>query len=281
MDNHVLVIDDDDGLLALLTIGLEREGFTVSTAKSGRQGLSAAYRLRPDVILLDIGMPELDGWATCQRLRLVTDTPIIMLTAQSDRASIVKGLSLGADDYVTKPCSFDELKARIRSALRRASPAYDTPRATILTDGNLCIDLAEGTVTRQGQRLDLTPTETRLLMYLARHEGRVVATSRVANECVGPQVHRRNKISWGLRTLCPAEDRGRSLRPVLHHHKAPSWLLPHVAQQARLPGVRHSARQHYRGVLDNIPLPRTFAFPIRLQLPSTASSHSSDSPVVS
>ena len=187
MDNHVLVIDDDDGLLALLTIGLEREGFTVSTAKSGRQGLSAAYRLRPDVILLDIGIPELDGWATCQRLRLVTDTPIIMLTAQSDRASIVKGLSLGADDYVTKPCSFDELKARIRSALRRASPAYDTPRATILTDGNLCIDLAEGTVTRQGQRLDLTPTETRLLMYLARHEGRVVAHQELLMNVWGPK----------------------------------------------------------------------------------------------
>jgi len=187
MKNHVLVIDDDEGLLTLLTLGLERDGFAVSTARNGRDGLFEAYRLHPDIIVLDIRMAEADGWTTCQRLRQVTNTPIIMLTALSDQKSVVRGLSLGADDYVVKPCSFDELKARIRAALRHAGEARYEQRDVILTDGNLRIDLVEQTVTRQGEPVTLTPTESRLLMYLARHQGRVVPHREMLINVWGPK----------------------------------------------------------------------------------------------
>ena len=112
MNETVLLIDDDAGLLTLLQLGLEREGFSVITAKNGKEGIRQAYEHRPDVVVLDIMMAEMDGWTTCQRLRHVCDTPIIMLTAKTGGDDIIKGLSLGADDYLTKPCSFDELKAR-------------------------------------------------------------------------------------------------------------------------------------------------------------------------
>ena len=187
MKNHVLVIDDDEGLLTLLTLGLEHDGFVVSTARNGRDGLFEAYRLHPDIIVLDIRLAEADGWTTCQRLRQVTNTPIIMLTALSDQKSVVRGLSLGADDYVVKPCSFDELKARIRAALRRAGEARYEQRDVILTNGNLRIDLVAQTVTRKGEPVTLTPTESRLLMYLARHQGRVVPHREMLINVWGPK----------------------------------------------------------------------------------------------
>jgi DNA-binding response OmpR family regulator len=166
MNEKILVIDDDSGLLTLLKLGLEREGFTVITAESGKEGLRRAYEARPDVIVLDVMMPEMDGWLTCQRLRSMCDTPIIMLTAKTDQADVLKGLSLGADDYLTKPCSFDELKARIRTVLRRANVGTQEDWRAIYDDGNLRIDLKDGTIEKQSEVIHLTPIESRLLMYL-------------------------------------------------------------------------------------------------------------------
>jgi two-component system KDP operon response regulator KdpE len=174
MNEKVLVIDDDSGLVTLMRLGLEREGFTVVTAANGKEGLRRAYEARPDAIILDVSMPDMDGWATCQRLRSMCDTPIIMLTARAGREDVLKGLSLGADDYLTKPCNFDELKARIRTVLRRVrGDVSDTWRATY-DDGNLCIDIKDGKITRRGEELHLTPTESRLLIYLVGQKGRVV-----------------------------------------------------------------------------------------------------------
>ena len=187
MNGRVLVIDDDSGLLALLSMGLAREGLDVATARDGKEGLRKAYELHPDVVILDVMMAEMDGWATCSRLRQVTDVPIIMLTAAADSDSIVKGLALGADDYVTKPCSFDVLKARIRAALRRRGEGQRSDPDSVWDDGNLRIDLVEQTITRQGRAVDLTPTETRLLMYLVRHRERVIPHKELLIHVWGPQ----------------------------------------------------------------------------------------------
>jgi DNA-binding response OmpR family regulator len=187
MNEKVLIIDDDPGLLTLLQLGLEREGFIVTTAESGKEGLRRAYEVRPDVIVLDVTMPELDGWATCQRLRSMCDTPVIMLTARTDQADVLKGLSLGADDYVTKPCSFDELKARIRTVLRRARTGSDEDWRTVFDDDNLRIDLENGAVTRRGEPIHLTPIESRLLLYLVSQKGRIVPHQELLVSIWGPE----------------------------------------------------------------------------------------------
>jgi len=187
MGKKVLVIDDDPGLLTLLRLGLEREGFTIITAQDGKEGVRRAYETRPDVIILDIMMPGMDGWLTCQRLRHMCDTPIIILTSKTARADVLKGLSLGADDYLTKPCSFDELKARIRAVLRRAGSGSQPAWRAIYDDGNLRIDLKDGLVFRNGEEVHLTPTESRLLLYLVSQKGRIVPHKELLISVWGPE----------------------------------------------------------------------------------------------
>jgi DNA-binding response OmpR family regulator len=187
MAEKILVIDDDIGLLNLMRIGLEREGFTVVTARGGKEGLRRAYETHPDLILLDVMMPGMDGWMTCQRLRYVCDTPIIMLTAKASRTDVVKGLSLGADDYLTKPCNLEELKARIQTVLRRSGPSPTDQWRAAFDDGNLRIDLTDGTVTRRGEEIALSPTESRLLMYLVCQRGRIVPKKELLLSVWGPE----------------------------------------------------------------------------------------------
>lgn len=187
MKPRLLVIDDDPGLLTLLRLGLEQEGFQITTASDGKEGLRKAYEIRPDVIILDVMMAEMDGWTTCQRLRQVCDTPIIMLTASAGESDVVKGLVLGADDYLTKPCSFDELKIRIHAILRRERRAPRTDAYAVYDDANLRIDLRSGTVTRRGQAVALTPTELRLLMSLVSRRGHVVGHEELLTSVWGPE----------------------------------------------------------------------------------------------
>jgi len=132
-------------------------------------------------------MPEMDGWLVCQRLRHMCDTPIIMLTAKTSQADILKGFSLGADDYLTKPCSFDELKARILTVLRRARASSNNAWRDAYDDGNLHIDLRDGTVTRRGELLYLTPTESRLLMCLVSQKGQIVPHRELLINVWGPE----------------------------------------------------------------------------------------------
>ncbi len=183
----VLVVDDDTGLLTLLQLGLSREGFEVVTADNGRDGLRRAYETRPDVIVLDVTMLDMDGWQVCQRLRHICDTPIIMLTARSDQKDILKGFSLGVDDYLTKPCSFDELKARISTVLRRARSSSRDDWRDIYDDGTLRIDLRDGTVTRRGDEINLTPTESRLLLCLVGRKGQIVPHKDLLVSVWGPE----------------------------------------------------------------------------------------------
>lgn len=187
MNETILVIDDDPGLLKLLQLGLEREGFSVITASGGKEGLRYAYQSRPDLIILDVMMPDMDGWTICRRLREMSNTPIIMLTARGEERDILHGLTLGADDYVAKPCSFDELKARIRALLRRVKSSATPAWRTIYDDGKLMVDLSTGAVTRHGVPVDLTPIEARLLMYLVSQAGQVVTHKELLTRVWGPE----------------------------------------------------------------------------------------------
>jgi two-component system KDP operon response regulator KdpE len=187
MTTKILVIDDDVGWLTLLQMGLERHGFSVTTATSGKEGLQKAHEMRPDAIVLDIMMAEMDGWTTCQRLRYVSDIPIIMLTARTGGKDVVRGLSLGADDYMPKPCTIQELKARIDTVLRRNGHRPREAEQCDYDDGNLYIDLRAGTATRQGQPVELTPTESRLLMYLVSRRGRIVPHKELLLNVWGPE----------------------------------------------------------------------------------------------
>lgn len=183
----VLVVDDDRDLLKLLELGLEEEGFQVLTALDGSEGLRTAFRAHPDLVILDIMLPGMDGWETCRRLRELSDVPIIMLTAKARDVDVVKGLSIGADDYVVKPFGVAELVARVRACLRRAESADSGPKSAVLVSGDLMIDFARHRVTVRGELVDLTPTEFRLLSHLARNSGRVVPHRTLLKEVWGPE----------------------------------------------------------------------------------------------
>ncbi len=187
MKERILLIDDDDALLDLMKLGLKREGFEVFLAEDGQAGLRMAYDIQPDVIVLDIMMAQMDGWTTCQRFRNVCNTPIIMLSAKGTVPDVVKGLSLGADDYVRKPCSFEELTARIRAVLRRERMETQTAWQAVFDDGVLHINLRDGTVKRDGEVIDLTPTESRLFMYLVGQKGRVAPHEELLTNVWGPE----------------------------------------------------------------------------------------------
>lgn len=184
---RILLIDDDTELPGVVGVALEQEGFEVLMAPDGPEGLRAAYRHHPDLVILDVMMPHLDGWKTCQRLRELSDMPIIMLTAKTREADVVKGLILGADDYVTKPFSVAELVARVQACLRRTEVGNSRPESSVLVRGELSIDLVRRKVTLRGEPVDLTPTEFRLLSLLARNRGEVVPHRKLLMEVWGPE----------------------------------------------------------------------------------------------
>ena len=157
---RVLVIDDEPPILRALKINLTARKYEVSTAADGASGLAAMARERPDVLILDLGLPDMDGTDVIRGVRGWTSTPIIVLSAAGQESRKVAALDAGADDYVTKPFGMDELLARLRAAVRRASPAPDEP---VISTGELTIDLADKRVTRAGADVRLTPTEGQLL----------------------------------------------------------------------------------------------------------------------
>jgi len=170
----LLIIDDDEQLVEAMRLYLTKAGYEVSTASGGRDGLQTMYLDRPDLIVLDIMMPEMDGWEVCGRVRDVSNVPIIMLTARGQEADRVKGLKIGADDYVIKPFSLKELEARIQAVLRRAAWPPLTESPVTYGDDYLTVNLAERRVVVRGEPLELTPTEYRLLAYLVQNAGLVL-----------------------------------------------------------------------------------------------------------
>ena len=187
----LLLIEDDYILSETLRLMLIKKGFTVETAGDAITGLQKAYAIKPDLIILDIMLPGMDGWQACERFREMSDVPIIMLTAIGSDQDIVKGLNMGADDYIVKPVTAEELTARVRALLRRVSrvpePQQPGVRGKILTCDYLMIDFDKHEVTVDGHRVDLSPTEFRLLAVLARNKGRMLPHEFLLNEVWGPE----------------------------------------------------------------------------------------------
>jgi two-component system, OmpR family, KDP operon response regulator KdpE len=179
----VLVIDDEAPILRALKINLTARKYDVSTAADGASGLAAMARERPDVLILDLGLPDMDGTEVIRGVRGWTTTPIIVLSAWGQESQKVAALDAGADDYVTKPFGMDELLARLRAAVRRASPAPDEP---VVTTAEFTVDLAAKRVVRAGADVRLTPTEWQLLEVLVRNADRLVTQRQLLAEVWGP-----------------------------------------------------------------------------------------------
>jgi DNA-binding response OmpR family regulator len=177
MPRKILVVDDEKKVCELVRRYLEREGFEVLTVYDGKAALESAQRHHPDLVVLDLNLPEVDGLEVCRILRRQSSVPIIMLTARDEDADKLIGLELGADDYVTKPFSPRELVARVKAVLRRATPPLLPPEQVVL--GNLVIDLTRHEARCHGALLDLTPTEFKLLHLLASNPGRVYTRSQL------------------------------------------------------------------------------------------------------
>jgi two-component system KDP operon response regulator KdpE len=172
----ILVIDDDKLTTRIIDDKLTEAGYAVHVAHDGQQGLRQMYAQHPDLIILDLVMPKMDGWTTCRRIREVSNVPIIMLTAQDRPQDIIRGLDEGADEYVTKPFELDVLLARVRAVLRRAAlqPAVSQKEEVAYSDGYLTFNPAGRRVTVDGNLVKLTPTEYNLLSLLIKNAGRVL-----------------------------------------------------------------------------------------------------------
>ena len=188
MDARILLVEDDASIREITALGLRGAGFEVDTAADGAEGLERWRRERPDLVLLDVMLPRLDGLEVLRAIRREATTPVVMLTARADTIDVVVGLESGADDYVRKPFELPELVARVRAALRRrgadAGDAVDAADGLVRL-GPLHIDPAGRTVTRDGAAIELTRTEFDLLVELARHAGQVVARDQLLDRVWG------------------------------------------------------------------------------------------------
>lgn len=191
----VLVVDDEPRYLRLLQYNLESVGYRVVTAATAREALQATASHNPDLVLLDLRLPDQDGYEVCRRIREFSPVPIIMVTALGEEVDKVRGLRLGADDYITKPFSAPELLARVEAVLRRSQPLPGAP--THLALAELEIDLAQRRVTLRGQEVALSPTEYRLLHCLAANAGRALTPEEVQERVWGPEYREHYE---GLRT---------------------------------------------------------------------------------
>ena len=178
--SRVLVIDDDEDIRRLVKTLLERSGSTVQLAADGREGLREFHAFRPDLVVLDVSMPELDGWNVLERIRDMSDVPVLMLTARGDELERVRGLQAGADDYVVKPFGKQELVARVTALLRRATRgAAREQEADSYADAYLTIDWAQARVTVGEREVQLTPLEFRLLSTFVRHPRQVLSREQL------------------------------------------------------------------------------------------------------
>jgi DNA-binding response OmpR family regulator len=187
-DNEkILVVDDDAHVRQSLAAILEEEGYAIVTAQDGPEALRRLYAEKPALVLLDIVMPGMDGWEVCRRIRELTEVPIIILTARGQVQDRVRGLDLGADDYLVKPVMLDELQARVRSALRRGrrSPTTMEPEALSFDRGRLVVDTRAGEIWVEGQRLKMRPLDYRLLVYLARNAGQLLTHNQILDAVWG------------------------------------------------------------------------------------------------
>ncbi len=196
MSKRILIVDDEPRYLRLLEANLKTEGYTVVTASDGLQALDVFSAQPVDLVLLDIMMPRLDGFGTCQRIREFSNVPIIMLTAKGEEQDRVKGLDLGADDYLVKPFSATELLARVRAVLRRAQLPSEAGQERFFSHENLKIDFARAEVWRDEQPVSLSATEYRLLLQFAHNIGKILTSEDLLTSVWGPEYKSDKEILW-------------------------------------------------------------------------------------
>jgi two-component system, OmpR family, KDP operon response regulator KdpE len=182
---HILVIDDEPQILRALRTILTEKGFKVTTASRGEEGLALAAANEPDIVILDLGLPDMDGSEVCMRLREWTQCPIIILSVRDSEREKVAALDKGADDYLTKPFGIEELLARVRVAFRHSAGRKGEP-SKVVKSGSLTIDLVWHIVKRGGEEIKLTGTEYKLLAYLASNHGRVLTHQNILTQVWGP-----------------------------------------------------------------------------------------------
>jgi DNA-binding response OmpR family regulator len=213
----VLLIDDNALDRKIARDILVHAGFEVEEAVDGAEGLRALYALKPDIVVLDVLMPSMDGWVVCQRIRELSPTPIIMLTSLNREAEMIRGLDMGADDFVSKPVSPAHLVARVRAVLRRMQEPANTVTHCVYQDDLLSINVAEHRVKLRDEPVDLTPTEFRLLVALAENAGQVQEYPRLLSAVWGPEyvddVDFLRVYVWRLR---------KKLEPI---PERPRWIL--------------------------------------------------------
>lgn len=184
MDNNtILVIDDDRNILAIIELYLKKAGFAVASCTTGYDAMQMFRSTKPTLVVLDVMLPGQDGWSILHEIRQESTTPVIMLTAKGDTGERVRGLELGADDYIAKPFDSNELVARIKAVLRRFAPATETERSITLPD--LVISLENYSVLLDGEQLEMPPKEIELLYFLASHSGRVFTREQLLEQVWG------------------------------------------------------------------------------------------------
>ncbi len=189
----ILAVDDEPHVLRLLKANLESSGYKVLTAQDGEEALEIVAREMPDLVILDLMLPKMDGYAVCRRIRDFSAVPVIMLTARSAEVDLVHGFEVGADDYLTKPFSVTELLMRVQAVLRRSKWPEEIVTRQSFRAGPIQIDFAQHRVTAGGQEVKLTPTEYRLLAYLATHANRVITHRELLRAVWGPEYGEENE----------------------------------------------------------------------------------------
>ena len=192
----VLVVDDEQRIAEALAMNLELEGFQVITASGGEEALQKLTRNMPDIIILDVMMADIDGFETLRRIREVSTTPVIMLTVRGDESDKVKGLDLGADDYMTKPFSPRELVSRARAVLRRTEMPSPVPKSEIRVDDGLSIDFNQRKAIARGKEVHLRPTEFRLLYHLVSNAGQVLTHETLLRRVWGYEYRDEDQYLW-------------------------------------------------------------------------------------
>ena len=191
-DRRILVVDDDADIRGLVRELLDRRGFAVSEARDGQEALRRFFEERPDLVVLDVSMPGLDGWATLERIRELSDVPVVMLTAKATELEKTRGLRAGADDYVTKPFGRQELLARVEGLLRRTGGRPAEP--DVYSDAFLTIDFGQRAVTAGGRPVELTPLEFRLLTAFVRHPNQVLSHDQLLELAWGDSHSARDQV---------------------------------------------------------------------------------------
>lgn len=185
MTKKILVVDDEPQIVKVLKAYLEKAGYQVATAQDGKAALLSFQREKPDFLILDLNLPEMDGLDVCKAIRRDSNVPILMLTARVEEADKLIGLELGADDYVIKPFSPREVVARVRTIFRRTATSTEPAKAEVIQVGGLAIDLEQHSVTLGDHSIDLTPTEFDILVTLARHPRRVFSRLQIMEQAQG------------------------------------------------------------------------------------------------